>query len=285
MVCKNCGADLKPGIKYCLNCGNYIDEDDNEDEVSETEDSLSLSDLQNNISDDDKKLEFDDNYSFDQPEDKTKKKKRKTKLNVKDMLIYGVLILIILVSLIVMLVSIVGGSKKKAVTQPTTTTVEDNVVKMKDYTIKFSGKLNYSQDGEVIYISDDENYTFSYRNSLDDYEKYSKDLSILENSLKKSGYSVLNSEKREIDENEFIIYKFKFDNTTKYLYVTKVDKKYITMGTIEEMNNGDWREALTSINKINKNIKFSKDSESSSDEKIDNVLNNSTTDLNKIIKG
>lgn len=284
MVCKNCGADLKPGIKYCLNCGNYIDEDDNEDEVSETEDSLSLSDLQNNNSDDDKKLEFDDNYSFDQPEDKTKKKKRKTKLNVKDMLIYGVLILIIFVSLIVMLVSIVGGSKKKAVTQPTSTVVEDNVVKMKDYTIKFSGKLNYSQDGEVIYISDDENYTFSYRNSLDDYEKYSKDLSILENSLKKSGYSVLNSEKREIDENEFIIYKFKFDNTTKYLYVTKVDKKYITMGTIEEMNNGDWREALTSINKINKNIKFSNDSGSSSDEEIDNVLNNSTTDLNKIIR-
>lgn len=284
MVCKNCGADLKPGIKYCLNCGNYIDEDDNEDDVSETEDSLSLSDLQNNNSDDDKKLEFDDNYSFDQPDDKTKKNKRKTKLNVKDMLIYGVLILIILVSLIVMLVSIVGGSKKKAVTQPTSTVVEDNVVKMKDYTIKFSGKLNYSQDGEVIYISDDENYTFSYRNSLDDYERYSKDLSILENSLKKSGYSVLNSEKREIDENEFIIYKFKFDNTTKYLYVTKVDKKYITMGTIEEMNNGDWREALTSINKINKNIKFSKDSGSSSDEEIDNVLNNSTTDLNKIIR-
>ena len=284
MVCKNCGADLKPGIKYCLNCGNYIDEDDNEDDVSETEDSLSLSDLQNNNSDDDKKLEFDDNYSFDQPDDKTKKNKRKTKLNVKDMLIYGVLILIILVSLIVMLVSIVGGSKKKAVTQPTSTVVEDNVVKMKDYTIKFSGKLNYSQDGEVIYISDDENYTFSYRNSLDDYEKYSKDLSILENSLKKSGYSVLNSEKREIDENEFIIYKFKFDNTTKYLYVTKVDEKYITMGTIEEMNNGDWREALTSINKINKNIKFSKDSGSSSDEEIDNVINNSTTDLNKIIR-
>ena len=277
MVCKNCGADLKPGIKYCLNCGNYIDEDDNEDDVSETEDSLSLSDLQNNNSD-------DDNYSFDQPEDKTKKKKRKIKLNVKDMIIYGVLILIILVSLIVMLVSIVGGSKKKAVTQPTSTVVEDNVVKMKDYTIKFSGKLNYSQDGEVIYISDDENYTFSYRNSLDDYEKYSKDLSILENSLKKSGYSVLNSEKREIYENEFIIYKFKFDSTTKYLYVTKVDKKYITMGTIEEMNNGDWREALTSINKINKNIKFSKDSGSSSDEEIDNVLNNSTTDLNKIIR-
>ena len=246
MVCKNCGADLKPGIKYCLNCGNYIDED----EITEVDDSSSLSDLQSDISDNDKKIEFDDNYSFTESEEKSTKKKKKLKLSSKDMLIYGVLILIILVSLIVMLVSIVGGSKKKSVTQPTTTAVEDNVVKMKDYTIKFSGKLNYSEDGDVIYISDDENYTFSYRNSLDDYEKYSKDLSILEGSLKKSGYSVLNSEKREIDENEFIIYKFKFDSTTKYLYVTKVDKKYITMGTIEEISNGDWREALTLINKM-----------------------------------
>ena len=166
MVCKNCGADLKPGIKYCLNCGNYIDED----EISEVDDSSSLSDLQSDISDNDKKIEFDDNYSFTESEEKSTKKKKKLNLSSKDMLIYGVLILIILVSLIVMLVSIVGGSKKKSVTQPTTTTVEDNVVKMKDYTIKFSGKLNYSEDGDVIYISDDENYTFSYRNSLDDYD-------------------------------------------------------------------------------------------------------------------
>lgn len=282
MVCKNCGADLKPGIKYCLNCGNYIDEEDN-DELSESDDSLSLSDLQNDMSDNDKKIDFDDNYSFDNSEEKVGSKKKKIKLSLKDMLIYGVLILIILVSLIVMLVSIVGGNKKTT-PQPLNTAVEDNIVKMKNYTIKFSGELNYSQDGEIIYISDDKNYTFSYRNSLDDYEKYSKDLSILENSLKKSGYSVLNSEKREIEENEFIIYKFKFDSTTKYLYVTKVDKKYVTMGTIEEINNGDWREALTSINKINKNIKFNDDSDSSSDEEIDKALNNSTTDLNKVLK-
>ena len=282
MVCKNCGADLKPGIKYCLNCGNYIDEEDN-DELSESDDSLSLSDLQNDMSDNDKKIDFDDNYSFDNSEEKVGSKKKKIKLSLKDMLIYGVLILIILVSLIVMLASIVGGNKKTT-PQPLNTAVEDNIVKMKNYTIKFSGELNYSQDGEIIYISDDKNYTFSYRNSLDDYEKYSKDLSILENSLKKSGYSVLNSEKREIEENEFIIYKFKFDSTTKYLYVTKVDKKYVTMGTIEEINNGDWREALTSINKINKNIKFNDDSDSSSDEEIDKALNNSTTDLNKVLK-
>lgn len=281
MVCKNCGADLKPGIKYCLNCGNYIDDDDKDDD-SGVEDSLSVSDLQNDVSDADKKLEFEDDYSFEE-EKPVSKSSRKMKLGFKDLIIYGVLILIIVVSLIVMIVSIINGNKKTVAPQPTSTVVEDNVVKMSNYTIKFSGKLNYSQDGEIIYISDDENYTFSYRNSLDDYDRYSKDLSILENSLKKSGYSVLNSEKRDIEGNEFIIYKFKFDSTTKYLYVTKVDKKYITMGTIEEIDNGDWREALTLINNINKNIKFNSDS-GTSDEEIDNVLNKSANDLINLIK-
>ena len=280
MVCKNCGADLKPGIKYCLNCGNYIDDDDDKDDDSGIEDSLSVSDLQNSLSDEDKNLDLDDDYSFE--EEKPSKKSKKVKLGFKDILIYGVLISIIVVSFIVMIVSIVNG-KKSIKPQPTTTVVSDNVVKMSNYTIKFSGKLNYSQDGEIIYISDDENYTFSYRNSLDDYDRYSKDLSILENSLKKSGYSVLNSEKREIDGTEFIIYKFKFDSTTKYLYVTKVDKKYITMGTIEEFDNGDWREALTLINNINKNIKFNTDS-GTSDDGTDSTLNRSTNDIHLIIK-
>ena len=176
-----------------------------------------------------------------------------------------------------MIVSLVNGNKKTPVNpQPTTTTLEDNVVKMKNYTIKFSGNLNYSQDGEVIYISDDKNYTFSYRNSLDDYERYSKDLTILENSLKKSGYNVLNSEKREVNETEFIIYKFKFDSNVKYLYVTKIDKKYITMGTIEEVSGGDWREALTVINKINNTIKLTDSGDS--DSEINNALDNSTMD-------
>lgn len=284
MVCKNCGADLKPGIKYCLNCGEYIDDEDEKDNgESGVEDSLSLSDLQNDVSEDDKKLELDDEYSFE--EGKTENsKKRKMKLKTTDLLIYGVLILIIVVSLIVMVISIANNSKKKTTPQPTSTIVEDNVVKMNNYTIKFSGKLNYSQDGEVIYISDDENYTFSYRNSLDDYEKYSKDFSILESSLKKSGYSVLSSEKRDIDGNEFIIYKFKFDSTTKYLYVTQIDKKYVTMGTIEEIKDGDWREALTLINNINKKIKFNSDSNTDNDDDINNVINSSSTNLSKILK-
>ena len=258
MVCKNCGADLKPGIKYCLNCGYYLDEDDDK-----TEQNDSLSDISDDVSSDNSDSTFDD---FGEDLNEQKKSKRK-KMTMTDMLIYGVLILIIVISFIVMIVSLIN--------------VEDNVIKMKNYTIKFSGKLNYTQDGEIVYITDDKNYTFSYRNSLDDYERYSKDLTILENSLKKSGYNVMNSEKREVNDTEFIIYKFKFDSSVKYLYVTKVDKKYVTMGTIEELSNGDWREALTVINKINSTIKINDSDDSDSD--INNVLSNNTTDLSKLI--
>ena len=116
---------------------------------------------------------------------------------------------------------------------------------------------------------------------MDDYDRYAKDLTILENSLKKSGYNVLNSEKREVNEKEFIIYKFKFDSNIKYLYVTKIDRKYVTMGTIEEISGGDWHEALTTINKINNTINISDSGDS--DTEINNVLNKSTTDLSKII--
>ena len=149
MVCKNCGADLKPGIKYCLNCGYYIDEEDGDSK----EESLSLDDidLSTNTDGEDSKLVFDD-YADDSSKT-VSKKKRKKKMTMTDMLIYGVLILIIVISFIVMIVSIVNSNKKTPVSpQPTVTNVEDNVIKTKNYTIKFSGKLNYSQDVEVIFI-------------------------------------------------------------------------------------------------------------------------------------
>ena len=53
MVCKNCGADLKPGVKYCLNCGNYIEDDEETDEEKDEE----KDDLENDSEDD---LSIDD---------------------------------------------------------------------------------------------------------------------------------------------------------------------------------------------------------------------------------
>ena len=126
MVCKNCGADLKPGIKYCLNCGEYIEDDDS----SKPNNELSLSDVDDQKRDSEVKI--GDDYSF---EGSTKKEKKPLfgKLSTTDLLIYGVLVLIIVVSLIVILVSLVGGKKEQVEVQPTSTVVADHTVKMKDY--------------------------------------------------------------------------------------------------------------------------------------------------------
>lgn len=287
MVCKNCGADLKPGIKYCLNCGYYLDDENEKNQKKQKGKKDKKLSSENIIFDDssaDEDFSVVDGTSFEDFGDNSDSgiKTNRKKMTKKDILIYGGLIFVIVISLIVIFVSLVSGGKKTTVKpQSTNNVVEDNVVKMKDYTIKFSGKLNYNQDGQVLYISDEKKYSFSYRNSLDDFEKYSKDMTILEKSLKKSGYIVINSEKRDVNGTDFLIYKFKLSGDTKYLYVTKINKKYITMGTIEELNGGDWTEALNVINKINSTIKINNDSDSDSD--VNNVLNSNTTDLSKII--
>ena len=296
MVCKNCGADLKPGVKYCLNCGNYIEDDEeNEEEKDELEndsdDDLSMDDINLNLSnnkdekiDSDIDIDFDDN-SYDEKIDvveDNKKKKKKMKLSMTDILIYGILSLIIIVSLIVMVLSLANGNKETNTTpQASSTPVQDTVVEMNDYTVKFPGNLSYSQEKDVLYISDGDKYTFSYKNSLEKYEKYSNDITIIENSLKKSGYTVISSESRLVNNTEFLIYKFKNNGSIKYLYVTQVNDKYITMGTIEIDDDGDWKDALPVINKINRKIKFK--NEESEDDEITKVIENVTSDLSKII--
>ena len=280
MVCKNCGADLKPGIKYCLNCGDYIEEESDNKSVSSKSDSDTNS---NSVSDDDNSLinnNFDINENNGFKMDELVHKKSKFKFKFKDIIIYVVLGLVVVVSLFVMIYSLINNGKNKNITPTPSspTVVEDKKVKIKNYTITFPGKLDYSSDDGVIYISDDKNYTFSYKNSVDDYNKYTSDLTILEKSLNKSGYNVISNEKREIDENEFLIYKFKFDSSIKYLYVTKVNKKYISMGTIEETPGGDWKEALIVIKDINKNIKFDDESD------IDEIISDSISDISGLLK-
>ncbi len=301
MVCKNCGADLKPGVKYCLNCGNYIEDDEETDEEkdeekddleNDSEDDLSIDDINLKLSDNEnEKIESDkesdekDDISFEEKVDiveEPKKKKKKMKLSMTDIIIYGVLSLIIIVSLIVMVLSLTNGNKQTNTTpQSSSTPVQDTVVEMTDYTVKFPGNLNYSQENDVIYISDGDKYTFSYKNSLEKYEKYANDITIIENSLKKSGYTVISSETRLVNNTEFLIYKFKSNSTIKYLYVTQVNDKYITMGTIEINDDGDWKDALPVINKINRKIKFK--NEESEDDEITKVIENVTSDLSRII--
>ena len=274
MVCKNCGADLKPGIKYCLNCGNYLEEED--EEIEEKEDFVESVDEEEK-DDTDKTDGF--NKSFSEIEDKSssKSEKHKRKLSTMDIIIYSGLILVIVISLIVIIVSI--GNSKKADDTPVVTKVSDNEVTVNDYTITFSGELSSSHAGNLVYITDKENYSFSYRNKIDSYKKYSSDLSILSSDLKKNGFDVISTETKNLGENEFIVYKFKSSGVTKYLYVTSLKDKYVTMGIIDTINNGDWEKALIVINNINKNIKFKQ----SDEDKINEVLDNSLSDVSMII--
>ena len=66
MQCPNCGCDLKPGAKFCFNCGFYLD--NGEDEKKEDISSGKLNDIP------DDSIDFsEDDSSFNTP-----KKQKKT---------------------------------------------------------------------------------------------------------------------------------------------------------------------------------------------------------------
>lgn len=239
MTCKNCGADLKPGIKYCLECGEYIEEDNDDMSTDEAMDMV---------------FDNTDSSSTDYSEPVPKTKKKKTKMS--DLIIYIALGSVIVISIIVIIVASVNDKKKNVVTPEPSPVYTDKTVSVDDYKIKISGKLSYDVQGSIISISDNENFSFNYRNNLDDYNKYANDLTLLSKDLQKSNYQLLNTEKRKVGSHEFLIYKIIANSKTKYLYVTQVNVKYVTMGIIEMLNNSSVDVALEAINKINDNIVF-----------------------------
>lgn len=290
MVCKNCGSDLKPGVKYCLNCGNYLDDEEIEENKAQEVDELDL-----DVSDgEDESTEEAYQFGFDEltPDESTdkknkketkkkskKKKRKKLKMSSTDMMIYGGLCLVIIISLIIMVSSIVR-SKKKAVDRPQTEIkVSDNEVSIDNYKIKFSGKLNYSQEKSVIFITDGENYSFSYKNTKDSYLKYINDKTILSKSLEQNGYDVSGNEEKTVSNTDFLIYTLKSGTSTKYFYLTEVNEDYVSMGLIDTVGKGNWENALPVINGINKHIKFDNDSED-----VNDVINNVVSDIAKSIK-
>lgn len=291
MVCKNCGADLKPGMKYCLNCGNYLDDDD-DNLVEEKEEDIvldnELDDLPMSYSDNSDNtyvdLDKSDYKDFNSDDNKFKVEvstsKKKKSLKLSDFIIYGALFLIVIVSVSVLVVSLVKGNKPTNTVIPSTP-VKDSVVKCDNYTITFSGELIYNKEGSVIFISDGTNYSLSYKNTVDNFDKY-LDMSLLRESLKSSGYNVLYEEKVDVDNNTFLLYKFKDNNIVKYLYLTKLNDSYVTMGVVEPISGGDWKKSLNLINSINKSIKFDDKNSSTSD--TDSVLSDAATSLYSVIK-
>ncbi len=233
MVCKNCGADLKPGIKYCLECGNYVDDDF--DVVSSENGTMTGAGAEG--------------YQLR----KVTKKKKKAKLSLVDILIYAGLSLIIIVSLIIIIVNIVRGSKTEVVPEPEVVT-GDVTINIDDYQVTIPKALNYDIQGSTLFVSDNKNYTFSYKNTLDNYNTYSNDLNTLSNDLSENDYEVLSIGKRDVYGREFIVCEIRVNGRVKYLYLTKLGTKFTTMGVIDAYEGGVWDMALDVIADINNSI-------------------------------
>ena len=250
MVCRNCGADLKPGVKYCLNCGSYIDD---EDDMTEEEPKEDLIEIQDSPSIDDIPMVEED---IVEEKPKKKRKKRKMKLKPLDIIIYLGLISIIIVSIVIIVITLL---KKPDVpsTPPGPVVVEDSKVTMSNYSVTIPGKLRYTTESSRLYVSDNANFTFSFNITEDDYKKYADDLTVLSKQMEKSGYTVENSEKKVNGSEEFILYRIKVGSTIKYFYVTSLDEKHTLMGIIEVLESGNWEEALPNITTVKKSVVFS----------------------------
>ena len=108
-------------------------------------------------------------------------------------------------------------------------------------------------------------------------------MSLLRESLKSTGYNVLYEEKVDVDNNTFLLYKFKDSNTVKYLYLTKLNDSYVTMGVVEPISGGEWKKSLNLVNSINKSIKFD-DKDNNASDNTDSVLNDVAASLYSVIK-
>lgn len=240
MRCRNCGADLKPGINYCLECGSFLDEEDTSNNDSN----------QGEIINNNTPIDFG-------TQKKVIRKKKRRKMKTSDLLIYLGLALVFIVSIIVIIVALVKGNEEEVIVPPVTTTEEKTkTVSVDDYKVKIEGGLSYEVQGSIIYISDNKNYTFTYRNTEDDYDKYSKDMTLLSDDLKDSNYQLLDTDKVTVNSHEFLIYQIIANSKTKYLYLTKVNKNYLSMGIIEVIDSGNWKAGLDVIAELNDSIEF-----------------------------
>lgn len=258
MVCKNCGADLKPGIKYCLECGNYIDDDitgSEEGSVGSIGDTPS--------------------YTFKDTGAPARRKKKK-KMSTTDILIYAALVLVIIVSIIVIIISVINSNKSDP--EPSEPVVRDDItLAIDDYKVTVPGEYLYDVEGDILYVSDDVNYTFSYRNTTDDYDLYADDLEVVTKELESNKYEVYSAEKKTVSNTDFLCYKLKANGSVKYLYLTKASSYYTSLGVIEVFNNGDWEKALPVIAELNRSIVFTRTPSIKKDKDDDDEVESETT--------
>lgn len=251
MQCPNCGCDLKPGARFCFNCGYYLDDGDEEKKEDTTSDKL------DDIPDDSVDFSEDDS-SFDTP-------KKKKSFNIKDNIIYIVLGIVLVISLILLVYGIVSkNSQSNVPVTPPASTKPEMKITVDDYKLTVPAGFDYQIEGKSVFISDDEKYNFSFRINKGDYDNYSKNMDTLSEELKKSNYNIKSAEKKTIGEDELLVYTISLDSDVKYLYLTKYNSEKISMGVISIHNKTNIDEICKVILKVTKSVKYDNDSEDKS---------------------
>lgn len=256
MQCPNCGCDLKPGAKFCFNCGFYLD--NGEDEKKEDISSGKLNDIP------DDSIDFsEDDSSFN-----TSKKQKKT-FDFKDNIVYIVLGIVLIISLILLVYGIVSkNSQSKVPVTPPASMKPEMKITVEDYKLTVPAGLDYQIEGKSVFISDDEKYNFSFRINKGDYDNYSKNMDTLSEELKKSNYNIKSAEKKTIGEDELLVYTISLDSDIKYLYLTKYNSEKISMGVISIHNRTNIDEICKVILKVTKSVKYDNESEDKSSETV-----------------
>lgn len=230
MQCPNCGTDLKPGTKFCFNCGYYLDENDDDfDSVKDT-DKENNSDLE-----DDSDSSFGTNdIDFDSDDNS---KNNKKKFDVKANLTYIILGGVLFFSLILLLYGVISkNNSKKVVTPDAPVQKTEKVVSVDNYKITVPAGLDYQIQNKSIFISDEEKYSLSFTLKNGSYDNYSDNLEAYADELTKLGYEVSNSEKKRINSSELLVYTLAGDSDVRYLYLTKYNSKLVAMGVINVHN-------------------------------------------------
>ena len=257
MQCPNCGCDLKPGAKFCFNCGFYLDNGEDEKKEDTTSDKL------DDIPDD--SIDFsEDDSSFN-----TSKKQKKA-FDFKDNIVYIVLGIVLIISLILLVYGIVSkNSQSKVPVTPPDSMKPEMKITVEDYKLTVPAGLDYQIEGKSVFISDDEKYNFSFRINKGDYDNYSKNMDTLSEELKKSNYNIKSAEKKTIGEDELLVYTISLDSDIKYLYLTKYNSEKISMGVISIHNRTNIDEICNVILKVTKSVKYENESEDKSSETVD----------------
>lgn len=236
MVCKNCGADLKPGSKYCLECGNYIEDEDLMEEESSEEFS-----------------------PVPRARGPVKRKRKKLVLTTTDYLIYGGLLLVLFISILVIIVTLVKDSSQPETPAPTVSTPATRANKklnIDDYSIEVPGDIDSTVQGSFLYATDNVNYKFSFQIKEEKFEDYYEKQATLKEQLIESNQEVLSIFEKRANNRLFLLYEIQSEGSKKVLYLTKINSKYTTFGKIELFDNGDWQQALPQIAEICDTVNF-----------------------------